>query len=366
MIKFLDLKAAYLELQPEFDQAYHRVMESGWYLLGQETEAFEEEYARYCGTKHCVTVANGLDALMLCLRAFDIGAGDEVIVPSHTFIASWLAVTHVGARPVPAEPNPATFNIDPAQIEKAITPNTRAIMPVHLYGQLADMDPIMEIASRHNLIVLEDAAQSHGARYQNRRSGALGNAAAHSFYPGKNLGAFSDGGAVTTNDSSIAESVRKLRNYGSKTKYQHDLPGINSRLDELQAAFLRVKLRYLDKWNAQRGKIANQYLSDLAGIGNLELPASLPGTEPVWHLFVIRHPDRDGIQKHLADAGIGTLIHYPVPPHRAGAYQNQGFAPDAFPVADELARSVLSLPIGPHQSPESTELVVQETINKLR
>lgn len=350
MIKFLDLQAAYLELQPKFDEAYHRVMESGWYLLGQETEAFEEEYARFCGVSHCVTVANGLDALRLSLHAFHIGPGDEVIVPTHTFIATWLAVTQVGAIPVPVEPDPATYNLDASQIEKAITKNTKAIIPVHLYGQPADIDPILKIASKHNLVVLEDAAQSQGARYKGQRSGALGHAAAHSFYPGKNLGAFSDAGAVTTSDKSVAEKVRKLRNYGSQKKYHHEFPGINSRIDELQAAFLRIKLRYLDEWNARRTKVAENYINALQAIPNLTLPYVLNCTSPVWHLFVIRHPKRDQLQTCLSDAGIGTLIHYPIPAHLSGAYQDLQGLSRSFPIADELAGSVLSLPISPHHS----------------
>ncbi len=352
-VPFLELKPTYDELKPEFDAAYHRVMDSGWYLLGRELEAFEAEFATYCEANYCIGVANGLDALHLIVRAYGIGPGDEVIVPSNTFIATWLAVSYAGATPVPVEPDPATHNLDPALIEAAITPRTRAIMPVHLYGQPADMDPINAIAKKHGLKVIEDSAQAQGARYQGRRTGGLGDAAGHSFYPGKNLGAFADAGAVTTNDPALADRVRTLRNYGSKQKYHYETQGVNSRLDELQAAVLRVKLRYLDEWNGRRGTIAACYLSGLAGSG-CQLPSVPAWASPVWHLFVIRHPQRDALQAQLAEAGIGTIIHYPVPPHRSQAY------PGAWhlPLADELAASVLSLPIGPHLSEEQVGAVI--------
>jgi len=351
-VPFLELKPTYLELKAEFDAAYHRVMNSGWYLLGGELEAFETEFAQYCGVQHCIGVGNGLDAIHLILRAYDIGRGDEVIVPSHTFIATWLGVTLAGATPVPVEVDPQTFNLAPSLIEAAITPRTKAILPVHLYGQTADMDPILEVARHHRLKVVEDAAQAQGARYKGRRAGALGDAAAFSFYPGKNLGAFSDAGALTTSDPQLAERVRRLRNYGSKVKYQHEEVGINSRLNELQAAFLRVKLRYLDEWNVRRRQIGEQYLSQFSAFSSqLSLPHVPPWAEPVWHLFVVRHPQRDTLQHELTQAGVGTLIHYPVPPHRSGAYA--GLRPPSsekwrLPVAEELAASVLSLPIGPH------------------
>jgi dTDP-4-amino-4,6-dideoxygalactose transaminase len=358
-IPFLELKPAYDELQEEFDTAYRRVMDSGWYLLGRELEAFEAEFAAYCGVKHCVGVGNGLDALHLILRAMHIGAGDEVIIPSHTFIATWLAVSYAGATPVPVEPDPQTYNLDPNRIVAAITPRTRAIMPVHLYGQPADMDPINEIAHQHGLRVIEDAAQAHGALYRGRHCGSLGDAAGFSFYPGKNLGAFTDAGAVTTNDGELAQEVRKLRNYGSAVKYQHELKGFNSRLDELSAAFLRVKLRHLDEWNERRRKIAQFYLVSLRPLtsdlcppsSGLVLPFVPSWAEPVWHLFVIRHPQRDALQQKLTEAGIGTLIHYPVPPHLSGAYSEfRPLTSDLWrmPIAEQLAETVLSLPIGPH------------------
>lgn len=372
-VPFLELKPAYLELKDEFDAAYHRVMDSGWYLFGKELEAFESEFAAYCETKHCIGVANGLDALHLIVRAYGISAGDEVIVPSNTFIATWLAVSYAGATPVPVEPDPITYNLDPATIEAAITPRTKAIMPVHLYGQPADMDAINAIARKHGLKVIEDSAQAQGARYKGRRTGGLGDAAGHSFYPGKNLSAFADAGAVTTNDSQLADCVRTLRNYGSKQKYHYETQGINSRLDEMQAAFLRVKLRHLDEWNERRSKIAAIYLEGLKSeIRNRKSEIILPFVPswalPVWHLFVIRHPQRDALQKKLTEAGIGTLIHYPVPPHLSDAYAN--LRPPAsgrwnLPIAEALASSILSLPIGPHLSARQVEQVVLAVKNSL-
>ena len=359
-VPFLELKPAYEELRAGFDAAYQRVMDSGWYLLGVEMKAFESEFAKYCEAKHCVAVGNGLDALHLILRAYNIGAGDEVIVPTNTFIATWLAVSYAGATPVPVEPDPRTFNIDPNRIEAAITPKTKAIMPVHLYGQPADTDPIMDIARRHGLKVIEDNAQAQGARYKGRRTGSLGDAAGNSFYPGKNLGAFSDAGAVTTNDAQLADRVRTLRNYGSKEKYYYEIKGFNSRLDELQAAFLQVKLKKLDAWNARRRGIAARYLAELDKVPNLTLPLVPDWAEPVWHLFVVRHPKRDALQQKLAAADIGTLIHYPVPPHLSGAYADGKWTRGTFPVAEELADTVLSLPMGPHLSNEQTRFVTAE------
>ncbi len=356
-VPFLELKPTYLELKVELDAAYHRIMDSGWYLLGKELEIFESEFANYCEAKHCLGVGNGLDAIQLILRGYDIGAGDEVIVPAHTFIATWMAVTFTGATPVPVESDKKTFNLDPLRIEAAITPRTKAIIPVHLYGQPADMEPILEIARKHGLKVIEDAAQAQGARYQGRRTGTLGDAAAFSFYPGKNLGAFSDAGAVTTNDSKLAKRLKQLRNYGSQIKYQHEEIGLNSRLDEMQAAFLRIKLRHLDEWNLRRQKIADLYLQTISPEkSEIILPHVPAWATPVWHLFVIRHPRRDDLQKQLAAAGISTLIHYPVPAHRSNAYA--AFAHSALPIAEELAASVLSLPISPHISIEQAKHVV--------
>jgi dTDP-4-amino-4,6-dideoxygalactose transaminase len=348
-VPFLDLRAAYLELKSEIDAAIARVLDSGWYILGEEVDAFESEYATYCEAKHAIGVANGLDALHLSLLALDVGPGDEVIVPSNTYIATWLAVSQCGATPVPVEPVEDTFNIDPARIEAAITPRTKVIMPVHLYGQPADLDPILAIAHKHGLRVLEDAAQAHGARYKGRRIGAHGDAVAWSFYPGKNLGALGDGGAVTTNDPEIADRIRVQRNYGSRVKYVNEVKGFNSRLDPIQAAVLRAKLQVLDAWNGRRNAIAQQYLDGLAGTG-LVLPKVPEWAGPVWHLFVVRLAKRDALVKHLNEAKVSTLIHYPVPPHLQAAYADLGFAPNAFPLAARIAEEVVSLPIGPHLS----------------
>ena len=298
-IPFLDIKASYLELKEGFDAAYQRVMDSGWYIQGEELKAFETEFAEYCGVKHCIGVGNGLDALHLILRAMDIGEGDEVIVPANTFIATWLAVTYAGATPVPVEPDERTYNIAPSKIEAAITKRTKAIMPVHLYGQPADMDPIVEIAARYNLKVIEDAAQAHGAKYKGRHTGGLGDAAGFSFYPGKNLGAFGDGGTVTTNDAELAKKVRMLGNYGSSVKYKNDIKGFNSRLDELQAAFLRVKLKKLAEWNKRRKVIANCYLNELEGVKDIILPYVPDWADPVWHLFVVHTKERYKLQHYL-------------------------------------------------------------------
>lgn len=362
MIPFLDLKATYIELKPEFDEAYHRVMNSGWYLLGGELEAFESEFADYCDAKYCIGVANGLDALHLVIRAYGIGANDEVIVPSNTFIASWLAVSYAGAVPVPVDPDPLTYNLDPERIRAAITSRTKAIMPVHLYGQPANIEPLREIANEFGLKIIEDSAQAQGALYKGRRVGGLGDAAGHSFYPGKNLGAFADAGAVTTNDPDLAESIRSLRNYGSPKKYHYKVQGINSRIDELQASFLRVKLRYLDAWNARRTAIAEQYLSQLSTFNSqLSLPSVPDWASPVWHIFVIRHPRRDALLQHLAEQGIQALIHYPIPAHLSGAYSDLlGSNSDVWhlPVAEQQAKELLSLPIGPHMPPDSVAEVI--------
>lgn len=357
-VPFLDLKASYTELQGELDAAYRRVAGRGWFVLGQEVEAFESEFAAYCGAAHCVGVANGLDALHLILRALGIGPGDDVIVPSNTYVATWLAVTQVGATPVPVEPDPRTYNLDPARIEAAITPRTKAVLPVHLYGQAAEMHRINAVAAAHGLKVVEDAAQAHGARCGGRAAGALGDAAGFSFYPGKNLGALGDAGAVVTDDAALADAVRVLRNYGSRTKYYNETLGYNSRLDELQAALLRVKLPKLDEWNARRKRVAARYLAGLAGAPDVVLPAVAPQTEPVWHLFVIRHPQRDLLAEHLKAQGVGTLIHYPLPPHLQQAYAQLNLGPGDFPLAERMAREVLSLPMGPHVSDADADRVI--------
>lgn len=356
-VPFLDLGAAYRELKCEIDTAVHRVLDSGWYILGPEVEAFEAEWASYCGAEHAVGLANGLDALTLALRALDIGPGDEVIVPSNTYIATWLAITEVGATPVPVEPDPATYNIDPARIEAAVTPRTRVLLPVHLYGQPADLDPILEIASRHDLRVVEDGAQAHGARYKGRRIGAHGDIVCWSFYPGKNLGALGDGGAITTNRADLADKVQVLRNYGSRVKYVNEVQGVNSRLDPIQAAVLRVKLKHLDEWTSRRRVIAALYTEGLNDSG-LILPYVPDWADPAWHLYVVRTTEREALQASLGEAGIGTLIHYPIPPHMQESYAGLGIAPDALPLARELASEVLSLPIGPQLGLDQVQDIV--------
>jgi dTDP-4-amino-4,6-dideoxygalactose transaminase len=357
-VPFLDLRAPYLELRPEIDAAMLGVADSGWFLLGKELEAFEAEFAEYVGARFCVGLANGLDALQLGLRSLGVGPGDEVIVPSNTYIATWLAVTMVGAEPVPVEADPDTYNIDPRLIQAAITARTRAILPVHLYGLPADMRSIQEISRRNGLAVLEDAAQAHGARYHGQRVGGEGNLVAWSFYPGKNLGAFGDGGAVTTDDEKLAASLRMLRNYGSREKYVNEVQGINSRLDDIQAAVLRVKLAHLDDWNGRRRTLAARYAERLAGLP-LRLPEVPDGLEHAWHLYVVRTPERAALRSHLQAAGIDTLIHYPIPPHRQQAYAAMRFPPDAFPIANAIHDEVLSLPIGPHLTFAQQDRVVE-------
>jgi dTDP-4-amino-4,6-dideoxygalactose transaminase len=358
-ISFLDLNLPHTEIRDELDNAYRKVMDSGIFINGPQLEAFEAEYATECGTKYCIGVANGLEALRLILQAYSIGPGDEVIVPTNTFIATWLAVSHVGATPVPVEPLESTFNIDPSLIEAAITSRTRAIIPVHLYGQPAEMDAINMIAKRYGLKVIEDAAQSHGAVYRNRFSGSLADAAAHSFYPGKNLGALGDAGAITTDDIAVDSRLRMLRNYGSKVKYQHEMIGFNSRLDELQAAFLRVKLRKLSLWNARRRSIASMYHTELADLSDCVLPQVPKYIEPSWHLFVIRSKRRGSMIEALRAQGIETGIHYPTAPHLQGAYVTAGFCIGSFPLSEKIHAEALSLPIGPHLCEVNVKKVVQ-------
>jgi dTDP-4-amino-4,6-dideoxygalactose transaminase len=357
MLPFLDLKSINQAHRGELLAAFERVLDSGWYVLGQEVQAFEHEYAQHCGAAHAVGVANGLDALVLSLRALGIGPGDEVIVPSNTYIATWLAVSHVGATVVPVEPLEATFNIDPARVEAAITPRTRALMPVHLYGQPADMAPLLAIARRHGLRVVEDAAQAHAARYQGRHLGAHGDAVAWSFYPGKNLGALGDAGAVTTDDPALAARLRELRNYGSKVKYHNEVIGYNSRLDELQAALLRTKLPHLEADNQHRAAIAQRYLAAFADLP-LGLPTVPAFAQPAWHLFVVRHRRRNSLAQGLAAEGIGTMIHYPVAPHLQPAYAQLGLQRGALPISERLHDEVLSLPIGPAQDDDQTSRVI--------
>jgi dTDP-4-amino-4,6-dideoxygalactose transaminase len=348
-VPFLDVGAAYRELQAEIDQALLQTADKGSFILGAQLEQFEAEFAGYIDTTHCVGVASGTDALVLALLAAGIGPGDEVIVPANTFIATWIAVSRTGATPVPVEPLETTYTLDPAAFEAALTASTRAVIPVHLYGQPADMAPVMEVANRHGLFVLEDAAQAHGASYMGRPAGALGHAAAWSFYPSKNLGAFGDGGAVTTRDADIAKRVRLLRNYGSEVKNVHGIEGFNSRLDEIQAAVLRVKLRHLDSWNARRAGLALSYKEELQGC-ELILPAVSTSANPVWHLFVVRSGRREPFRSHLERLGVHTQIHYPTPPHLQPAFARLGLRRGALPVSEQLHEEVVSLPIGPHLS----------------
>ena len=353
-IPFLDLKRVNAPHDAAIRSAVSRVLNSGWYILGKECAAFENEYAAFCEVKHCIGVANGLDALHLILRAYGIGPGDEVIVPSNTFIATWLAVSQAGARPVPVEPIVATHNMDPRLIEAAITPATRAIMPVHLYGQPAEMAAIVDLARRNGLKVIEDAAQAHGARYRGRRIGGLGDAAGFSFYPGKNLGALGDGGAITTNDDALAGKLRMLRNYGASIKYHHEVAGVNSRLDEIQAAILGAKLWGLDDENIQRRRVAATYLEALRGLP-LDLPETADGAESVWHLFVIGTDRRSAVQKALSEADIGHQVHYPVPCHRQLAYAHLNWPP--LPIVEGLQDRLLSLPMAPYMNDQDVNRV---------
>ena len=357
-VPFLDLQPIYRRSQAAIDAALARVAGSGWFLLGKELADFEAAYAQHCGASHCVGLANGLDALHLALLALGVGEGDEVIVPSNTYIATWLAVSQCGATPVPVEPDPATYNIAPARIEAAITPRTKVLLPVHLYGQAADMDAIRAIAARHGLKVLDDCAQAHAARYKGRAVGSLADVSAWSFYPGKNLGAMGDGGGATTDDAALAERLRVLRNYGSRVKYHNEVKGFNSRLDEIQAAVLAAKLPALEEATNERRAIARRFLEGMAGL-SLQLPQVPDWADPAWHLFVVRHEDRDGLQQRLAAEGVGTLIHYPVPPHLQPAYAELGYAAGDLPIAEAIHREVLSLPLWPGMSEAQVERVIE-------
>lgn len=364
-VPFLDLRATYFELQDEIDIAVKQVMSSGAFILGKEVDLFEQEFASYLGIKHCIGVGNGLDALHIALRALEIGPGDEVLVPSNTYIATWLAVSYAGAKPIPVEPDPRTYNMDPQKVEAAITPKTKAIMPVHLYGQAADMDPILEIARRKGLFVIEDAAQAQGARYKGVRVGGLGDIAGWSFYPGKNLGAFGDGGAITTNNDELADRVRVLRNYGSRVKYYNEALGFNSRLDSMQAAVLRVKLRKLDEWNERRNRVAARYL-EAFNASNLVLPFVPEWADPVFHLFVVRTKKREEMMDFLKQRGVSTLIHYPVPPHLQDAYRELGWKVGSLPLTEDIHREVLSLPMGPHLKSQEVDAVVEAVSEFIR
>ena len=360
-IPFLDVGETYVELKTDIDIAIQKVLESGMYIQGEEVRAFESEFANYVGAKHCVGVGNGLDALRLALSAVGVSEGDEVIVPSHTFIATWLAVTQCGAKPVGVDTETKGYNLDVSLIESAITSRTKAIVMVHLYGQPASIDDILDIARRYDLRVIEDAAQAHGAVYKGRRVGSHSDIVTWSFYPGKNLGAFGDGGAITTNDLEIANRIRSESNYGSLVKYEHNELGTNSRLDPLQAAILRVKLRKLDLWNERRRKIAGLYTEKLNSSKNILLPA--PDAEgSSWHLFVVEVANRGKVMKAMNDAGIETSIHYPTSPHMQKAYSGQ-YSQSIFPRTTSLCTSVLSLPIGPHMTINSAETVVEALLS---
>ena len=357
-VPFVDLRAAHAELGGEIQGAVRRVVDSGRYLLGPELERFERDFAAYCGTAHCVGVGSGLSALELSLRAAGIGSGDEVIVPAYTFIATWLAVSRCGARPVPVDVRESTYNLDPTLVNDEIGPRTAAIVPVHLRGEPADMESLTALAERHGLCLIEDAAQAHGAACRNSRAGSLGDAAAFSFYPSKNLGALGDGGAVTTDDAALADRVRLLRNYGMRTRYESEVRGDNSRLAELQAAVLSAKLPRLDAWNAARGRLADLYLDLLADVDRLTTPTVEPWADPVWHLFVVNLASRDSTAEALRRQGIETGIHYPTPPHLSPAYASLGWGVGDLPVTERLAGTTLSLPMYPQLDPDLCEATV--------
>ena len=346
-IPFLSFDGMHLPIKQDLKNAFEKFLESNWFVLGKNVEAFQKEYASFNDVKYCIGVSNGLDALHIALKTLKVGEGDEVIVPSNTYIATVLPVSYVGATPVFVEPDINTYNIDPKRIEAAITSKTKAIMPVHLYGQACEMEPIMAIAKKHNLFVVEDNAQAHGAAYKEKLTGSWGDINGTSFYPGKNLGALGDAGAVTTNDAELAQQAMALRNYGSKKKYYNDVIGFNMRLDECQAGFLSVKLKYLKEWTEQRQEIAGWYNDSLKDIDDLILPSVAKNATHVYHIYLVRTQHRDKLQNYLADNDIGTLIHYPISPHLQKAYQHLGFKRGDFPIAEEIADTCLSLPIWP-------------------
>jgi dTDP-4-amino-4,6-dideoxygalactose transaminase len=358
-IPYLDLKKLNEPFENDFDYAFRNFIQRGWYILGESVSAFEKEYSDFNNVQYTIGVANGLDGLILALKALQIGPGDEVIVPSNTYIASWLAVSYVGAKPVPVEPKIETYNINPSLIEAAITPKTKAIMPVHLYGQSCEMEEIVKIAKNHDLFVIEDNAQSQGASYKGKLTGSWGHCNGTSFYPGKNLGALGDGGAVTTNNADLARILRVLRNYGSEKKYYNEVKGMNSRLDEIQASFLSVKLKQLNEDNAKRIELARLYFKSLKGVGDLILPRLAENAISVFHIYLIRTEKRDELQVYLGENGIGTMIHYPVPPHLQEAYKDLGFESGDFPIAEEIAQTALSLPLWPGMSKEEVTVVSQ-------
>ncbi len=350
--KFLDLKKINSRDSSLMKTIFSDVLNSGWYLLGEQLEKFESDYANYCKVRYCIGVSSGLDALVLILRALSLPPGSEILVPANTFVASFLAVNFAGYKPVPVEPDEFTMNISPQNIKKQITPETKAVIAVHLYGQPCDMQPIKQIAKAQDLYIIEDAAQAHGAIYQGRKAGSLGDIAAFSFYPGKNLGALGDGGAILTNNGSLAENIRKLRNYGSDSKYYHSVKGINSRLDEIQAGFLRTKLKHLDEDNAIRRNLAEVYLNEIKH-QNIKLPLAKTSSQSSWHLFVIRSSDRDGLKEYLAKNGVETMIHYPIPPHKQHCYNELNEI--SLPITEKLSKEVLSLPISPVMSEDDAK-----------
>jgi len=362
-IPFLSFEYQNQIIRKDILQTFEGFFDSNWYVLGERVKNFEKEYANFNGVNYCIGVGNGLDALHLSLKALNIGSGDEVIIPSNTYIATALAVSYTGANPVFAEPKIETYNIDPDRIESAINSKTKAIMPVHLYGQACEMDAIMAIAKKHNLFVVEDNAQAHGAAYKGKLTGSFGQVNATSFYPGKNLGALGDAGAITTNDEKIAQRVMRLRNYGSDKKYFNEEIGFNTRLDECQAGFLSVKLKHLKDWTRQRQQIAQWYNEALRGTGDIILPQIAPGATHVYHIYLIRTRKRDALQSWLSENGIGTLIHYPVPPHLQKAYHDLGYKKGDFPIAEEIANTCLSLPLWPWMTPGQSNYVAQ-TIRK--
>ncbi len=361
-VKFLDVGRTYNEIKEEINEAIFEVLNSGWYVLGKEVEQFEELWSSYCESKYSVGVASGLDSLILSLKALEIGIGDEVIVPSNTYIATWLAISSVGAKVIPVEPNKDTHNIDVNKIEELINKRTKAIIPVHLYGQPADLNPILAISKKYNLFVIEDAAQAHGASYYGKKIGSHGDVVCWSFYPGKNLGAFGDGGAITTDNYKIAEKVKLLRNYGSSKKYHNEVKGLNSRLDPIQAAILRVKLKYLDNWNNRRRSLANEYNKKLS-TKLFNTPKEIDGSNSAWHLYVIRSNKRNLLQKYLTKNNIETIIHYPVAPYMQKAYfKDNLYDKEKRRISYNLSQEVLSLPIGPHISMEEVNYVIN-TLN---
>ncbi len=358
-VPFVDLRAQYANIRAEVHQAMDRVLQRTDFILGQDVEAFEEEFAAYCGARYSIGVDSGTSALELILRAYELGPGDEIIAPANTFIATVLAISYVGATPVLVDADPHTLSMDPALVEAAITPRTKAILPVHLYGHPAEMDAIMDIAHRHGLVVIEDASQAHGARYKGQRVGSLGHAAAFSLYPAKNLGAYGDAGILVTDDPQIADTLRMLRNYGQRVKYHHDLVGYNRRLDTLHAAVLRVKLRHLDSWSEARRRHAARYSQLLADVPGVTLPGQAADVEPVFHLYVIQVEQRDELRAFLAEQGIATGIHYPAPIHLQPAYRHLGYREGDFPVTEASARRMLSLPMYPELPEEAIQRVVQ-------